>query len=95
MVNEGEVISTSVSGDFVEELKVKEWSSNGKVNDLVEEMLPNIESTIMKLSVMVFGDKDYKISFNILFYEKDLWNDEEFLSTLKVGMGIRVVFTLV
>jgi len=67
LVNEGEVISTSVSGDFVEELKVKEWSSNGKVNDLVEEMLPNIESTIMKLSVMVFGDKDYKISFNILF----------------------------
>lgn len=65
------------------------------VNDLVEEMLPNIESTIMKLSVMVFGDKDYKISFNILFYEKDLWNDEEFSSTLKVGMGIRVNFHLV
>lgn len=95
LINDGEVLSTSVSGDFVEELKVKEWSSNGKVNDLVEEMLPNIESTIMKLSGMVFGDRDYKISFNILFYETDLWDEEEFSSELKVGMGIRVVFTLV
>ena len=95
LVNEGEVLSTSVSGDFVEGLKVKEWSSNGKVNDLVEEMLPNIESTIMKLSGMVFGDGDYKISFNILFYEKDLWDEEEFSSELKVGFGIRVIFALV
>ena len=58
-------------------------------------MLPNIESTIMKLSGMVFGDGDYKISFNILFYEKDLWDDEEFSSELKVGFGIRVIFALV
>jgi hypothetical protein len=95
LVNEGEVLTTGVSGDFVEELKVKEWSSNGKVNDLVEEMLPNIESTIMKLSGMVFGDGDYKISFNIQFYETDLWDDEEFSSELKVGFGIRVIFRLV
>ena len=95
LVNDGEVLSTSVSGDYKDGLKVKEWSSNGKVNDLVEEMLPNIESTIMKLSGMVFGDKDYKISFNILFYETDLWDEGEFSSELKVGMGIRVVFTSV
>ena len=54
-------------------------------------MLPNIDSTVKKLTGMVFNDKDYKISFNIQFYETNLWDEEE----LKVGFGIRVVFALV
>ena len=95
LVNEGEVVSTSVSGDYKQGLKVKEWSSNGKVNDLVEEMLPGIESTIGNLSSDVFNDRNYDVTFNILFYETDLWSTDEVSSSLKVGMGIRVVFTLV
>ena len=82
---------SSVSGSFKDDLKVSKWSNNGKVNDLVEEMLPNIDSTVKKLTGMVFNDKDYKISFNIQFYETNLWDEEE----LKVGFGIRVVFALV
>lgn len=95
LINDGEVLSTSVSGDYKQGLKVSKWSSNGKVNDLVEEMLPAIESTIGNLSSNVFGDRNYDVTFNILFYETDLWDEEEFSSELKVGMGIRVVFTLV
>lgn len=95
LVNEGEVLNTSVSGEFTGDLRVLEWSSNGKINDFVEDMLPNIESTIGNLKSNVFGDREYDVTFNILFYEKDLWSHDEVSSALRVGMGIRVVFTSV
>ena len=104
LISEGEVLNTSVSGDYKDKIKVSNWSDNGKVNDFVEDMLPNIESTIGHLKSNVFVDRNYDITFNILFYETDLWSEveveeeeepHEVSSVLKVGMGIRVVFTLV
>jgi hypothetical protein len=95
LINEGEVLNTSVSGDYKDKIKVSNWSDNGKVNDFVEGMLPNIESTIGHLKSNVFNDREYDVTFNILFYEKDLWSDDEVLSALRVGMGIRVNFRLV
>ena len=105
LVNDGKVLNTSVSGDYKGGLKVSNWSSNGKINDFVKDILPNIESTIGHLKSHVFGGKEYDVTFDILFYEKDLWSEaevdeeeepqDEVSSGLRVGMGIRVVFTSV
>lgn len=105
LISEGEVLSESVSGDYKGGLKVNNWSGNGKVNDFVEDILPNIESTIGNLKSDVFNDREYDVTFDILFYERDLWSEveveeeeephDEVSSGLRVGMSIRVIFTLV